>query len=67
MQSRHSGWFAKKLRESMDLQGDIDGLLRDSHPSLFGSVNFKSARPEELQRLVIITANSLFYSSLMTG
>ena len=40
----------------MDLQGDIDALLRDSHPSPFGSEKFKNARPEELQRLVMMTA-----------
>lgn len=46
----------QKLREIMDLQGDVDALLRDSHPSPFGSAKFKTARPEELQRLVMMTA-----------
>lgn len=46
----------QKLLEIMDLQGDIDALLRDSHPSPFGSGKFKNARPEELQRLVMMTA-----------
>lgn len=46
----------EKLLEIMDLQGDIDALLRDSHPSPFGSAKFKNARPEELQRLVMMTA-----------
>ena len=46
----------QKLLEIMDLQGDIDALLRDSHPSPFGSAKFKNARPEELQRLVMMTA-----------
>ena len=46
----------KKLLEIMDLQADIDGLLRDKHPTPFGSVKWKDARPEELQRLVLMTA-----------
>ena len=46
----------QKLLEIMDLQGDVDALLRDSHPSPFGSAKFKNARPEELQRLVMMTA-----------
>jgi len=46
----------EKLLAIMDLQGDIDALLRDSYPSPFGSAKFKNARPEELQRLVMMTA-----------
>ena len=46
----------QKLLEIMDLQGDVDALLRDNHPSPFGSAKFKNARPEELQRLVMMTA-----------
>jgi hypothetical protein len=46
----------KKLLEMMDLQADIDGLLRDSHPTPFGSAKWKNARPEELQRLVLMAA-----------
>ena len=46
----------QKLLEMMDLQGDIDALLRDRHPSPFGSAKWKNARPEELQRLVMMTA-----------
>ena len=46
----------KKLLEIMDLQADIDGLLRDTHPTPFGSAKWKDARPEELQRLVLMTA-----------
>ena len=46
----------KKLMEIMDLQADIDGLLRDEHPTPFGSAKWKQARPEELQRLVLMTA-----------
>lgn len=46
----------KKLLEIMDLQADIDVLLRDKHPSAFGSGKWKEARPEELQRLVLMTA-----------
>src|SRR5438105_9626932 len=46
----------KKLMEIMDLQADIDALLRDSHPTPFGSHNWKEARLEILQRLVLMTA-----------
>lgn len=46
----------KKLREIMDLQADIDALLRDEHPTPFGSAKWKNARPEELQRLVLTAA-----------
>ncbi len=46
----------KKLLEIMDLQADIDALLRDKHPTPFGSAKWKNARPEELQRLVLMTA-----------
>jgi len=46
----------QKLLEIMDLQGDVDALLRDNHPSPFGAAKFKNARPEELQRLVMMTA-----------
>ena len=46
----------KKLLEIMDLQADIDALLRDSHPTPFGSQKWKFARPEALQRLVAMTA-----------
>ncbi|MDY0170538.1 MAG: hypothetical protein RBS80_28620 [Thermoguttaceae bacterium] len=46
----------QKLREIMDLQADIDALLRDEHPTPFGSAKWKNARPEALQRVVLITA-----------
>lgn len=46
----------EKLLQIMDLQGDIDSLLRDAHPSPFGSARWKDARPEELQRLVMMSA-----------
>ncbi|MDZ7615494.1 MAG: hypothetical protein U1E05_00730 [Patescibacteria group bacterium] len=46
----------KKLGDIMDLQADIDALLRDEHPTPFGSAKWKNARPEELQRLVLMTA-----------
>jgi hypothetical protein len=46
----------KKLLEIMDLQADIDALLRDKHPTPFGSRKWKNGRPEELQRLVLMTA-----------
>src|ERR1700757_1292722 len=46
----------KKLMEIMDLQADIDALLRDNHPTPFGSQKWKHASPEMLQRLVLMTA-----------
>jgi hypothetical protein len=46
----------KKLLEIMDLQADIDALLRDKHPTPFGSGRWKNARPETLQRTVLMTA-----------
>jgi hypothetical protein len=46
----------KKLLEIMDLQADIDALLRDKHPTPFGSKNWQYACPEALQRLVAMTA-----------
>ncbi len=46
----------KKLMEIMDLQADIDALLRDDHPTPFGSKNWQYACLEALQRLVAMTA-----------
>ena len=46
----------KKLMEIMDLQADIDALLRDNHPTPFGSKNWQYADIEALQRLVAMTA-----------
>lgn len=46
----------KKLLEIMDLQADIDSLLRDAHPTPFGSKNWQYACIEALQRLVAMTA-----------
>jgi hypothetical protein len=46
----------KKLLEIMDLQADIDALLRDKHPSPFGSQQRQYASHEALQRLVAMTA-----------
>ncbi|QDU59603.1 hypothetical protein Pan216_04340 [Planctomycetes bacterium Pan216] len=46
----------KKLREIMDLQADIDALLRDKHPTPFGSQKWQYASLEALQRLVAMTA-----------
>src|SRR5208283_2251750 len=46
----------KKLMEIMDLQADIDALLRDDHPTPFGSKNWQYASLEALQRLVALTA-----------
>lgn len=45
-----------KLLEIMDLQADVDALLRDNHPTPFGSAKWKNRRPEELQRLILMTA-----------
>jgi hypothetical protein len=47
---------SKKLKEIMDLQADIDALLRDTHPTPFGSKNWQYACIEALQRLVAMTA-----------
>ena len=46
----------KKLQEIMDLQADIDALLRDKHPTPFGSKNWEYACIEALQRIVAMTA-----------
>ncbi len=46
----------KKLMEIMDLQADIDALLRDDHPTPFGSKNWQYASLEALQRVVAMTA-----------
>ena len=46
----------KKLLKIMDLQTDIDALLRDKHPTPFGSGKWKNARLETLQRTVLMTA-----------
>jgi hypothetical protein len=46
----------KKLLEIMELQADIDALLRDDHPTPFGSKNWQYASLEALQRLVAMTA-----------
>jgi hypothetical protein len=48
--------ICKKLLEIMDLQGDIDALIREKHPTPFGSARWKNSRPETLQRLVAMTA-----------
>ena len=46
----------QKLFEIMDLQADIDALIREKHPTPFGSALFKTSRPETLQRVVAMTA-----------
>ena len=43
----------------MDLQADIDALLRESHPTPFGSQKWQYASLEALQRLVAMTAVQL--------
>jgi hypothetical protein len=47
---------SKKLMQIMDLQADIDALLRDKHPTPFGSKNWQYACIEALQRVVAMTA-----------
>ena len=54
----------QNLMEIMDLQADIDALLRDDHSMPFGSKNWKYACPEALHRLV---AMSLSFSSRSGG
>lgn len=54
--NRIGALIRKKLFEIMDLQADIDALLRDKHPTPFGSTPFKNSCPETLQRVVAITA-----------
>ena len=47
---------SKKLMEIMDLQADIDALLRDKHPTPFGSKNWQYACIEALLRAVAMTS-----------
>ena len=47
---------SKKLKEIMDLQADIDALLREKHPTPFGSKHWEYACIEALQRVVAMTA-----------
>jgi hypothetical protein len=53
---RTAGVLRNKLLEIMDLQADIDTLLRGDQPTPFGKDKWKDARPEVLQRLVAMTA-----------
>lgn len=46
----------KKLLEIMELQADIDALLRPDHPTPFGAKRWRHASLEALQRLVAMTA-----------
>ncbi len=46
----------KKLLEIMELQADIDALLRPDHPTPFGSKRWRYAPLEALQRIVAMTA-----------
>jgi hypothetical protein len=46
----------EKLLEIMELQADIDSLLRPGHPTPFGSKGWQHASLEALQRLVAMTA-----------
>jgi len=54
--NRIGALVCKKLFEIMDLQGDIDALIRDKHPTPFGSSPYKNSRPETLQRVVAMAA-----------
>lgn len=53
---RTTSVLRNKLLEIMDLQADIDTLLRDDQPTPFGRDKWQDARPEVLQRLVAMTA-----------
>ena len=46
----------KTLMEIMELQADIDTLLRGDHPTPFGSEKWRYACLEALQRVVALTA-----------
>src|SRR3954468_5542443 len=46
----------KKLLEIMELQADIDTLLRGDQPTPFGSKQCEYADLESLQRIVVMTA-----------
>jgi hypothetical protein len=46
----------KKLMEIMELQTDIDALLRENQPPQFWSQKWQCASLEALQRLVAMTA-----------
>ena len=48
----------------MDLQADIDALLRHSHPTPFGLQKWQHARIEALQRLVAMTSIQFFLFEL---
>ena len=54
---------SKKLKEIMDLQADIDALLREKHPTPFGSKHWEYACIEALQRVVAMTAIQFVLSS----
>jgi hypothetical protein len=53
---RTGALIRKKLLEIMELQADIDSLLRDEYPTPFESKNWQYASLEALQRLVAMTA-----------
>ena len=46
----------KKLFQIMDLQADIDALLRDKRATPLGSARFENSCPQTLQRVVAMTA-----------
>jgi hypothetical protein len=53
---RTGGLVRKNLMAIMDLQAEIDKLLRGDQPTPFGSGKWRYASLEALQRLVALTA-----------
>ena len=53
---RTGALVGKKLMEIMELQADIDTLLRGDQPTPFGSEKWQYACLEALQRVVAMTA-----------
>ena len=53
---RTGALVGKKLMEIMELQADIDTLLRGDKPTPFGSEKWQYACLEALQRIVAMTA-----------
>ena len=51
--------LSKKLFAIMDLQADIDAMLRDKHPTPFGSKNWQYACLEAKQRVVAMSDGNM--------
>ena len=64
---RTGALVGKKLMEIMELQADIDTLLRGDQPTPFGSEKWQYACLEALQRVVAMTASSSSCSSQWGG